>query len=190
MVKFNFICSIPEIGLSARLLGEHYPLIENILLLKAVDSCKESNDLMINTKMLNVKPRAVDFQLTKGLSYEDLDNKIEENGKGKILKNIFIDDAELLTADVCDNLKKICFERGINVFAYGKRVNSEQILYEGSKRIIELSHEITFHTKDCEDCGEEIGSYHIEKEKTCKITDQTFKYFNLCYSCKSKEREL
>ena len=80
-----------------------------------------------------------------GAEWIDLTDDIEElllNHDVKKIKAVFVDEAQFLSKKQVDELQKICYNLDIPVICYGLKLDFKSHLFEGSKRLIELSDDV------------------------------------------------
>jgi thymidine kinase len=103
---------------------------------------------------------------------------------------IIVDEAQFCKAKHIDQLKEIAVFTKIPVYAYGLKNDFSSHLFEGSKRLIELSDDIRTLEKTCEFCDEQ-AEINARFDKKGKLVTEggvvdiggNEKYKALCYKC-------
>lgn len=145
MAKLNFKYATMNAGKSIDLIRTAYNYEENgfkVLVMKpAIDT--KADDFIISRIGIS---RKVDYLI---------DGNISGTLKGKLngVSSILIDEAQFLTSSQVDELYLITKAFDIPVIAFGLKVNFKGELFEGSKRLIELSEELSEIPTMC-GCGE------------------------------------
>jgi thymidine kinase len=121
--------------------------------------------------------------------YDSVMEIIQKLDSDDILNYILIDEAQFLTPRQVEELVKIVDELNINVFCYGLKDDFTTRMFDGSKRLFELSDELEEITTICS-CGRKANfNARINNlgiiEKTgnqIEIGDED-KYITLCRKC-------
>ena len=113
----------------------------------------------------------------------------EEKSHDKKIDVVVVEDAQLCTTIQVENLRKI--SENANVFCFGLKVNFDTQLFEGSKRLLEISDSVQEIKTDCRCKNKATMNAHfingfltfdVDEEKEGKHT-----YQGLCYACFKKE---
>jgi len=101
---------------------------------------------------------------------------------------IIVDEVQLSTATQIEELRYIVDELNIMVYTYGLRVNFKSLLFEGSKRLMELADEIRDIETPCH-CGRKtiVNARYRGKKVLYEGEDIVIggnnMYKSLCYKC-------
>lgn len=108
---------------------------------------------------------------------------------------ILVDEAQFLTKNQIDLLSEIVDILGINVYCYGLRTDFKSNLFEGSKRLFEISDNIIGLSRQCS-CGEnKIYNMRIENEipifdgEIIAIDEIDATYKSVCRKCYKSEKK-
>jgi thymidine kinase len=121
--------------------------------------------------------------------YNSVMEIIQKLDSDNILNYILVDEAQFLTSKQVEELVKIVDELNINVYCYGLKDDFTTKMFDGSKRLFELSDELEEISTICS-CGRKANfSARINNlgviEKTgnqIEIGDED-KYITLCRKC-------
>lgn len=106
---------------------------------------------------------------------------------------VICDEAQFLTAEQVDQLKEISDKFNIPVFCYGLKTDFKTHLFEGSKRLLEISDTIREVVCSCK-CGnkanvnarlDNFGNIIVDGDQVDIGGNE--KYKGMCYSCYKKE---
>ena len=102
---------------------------------------------------------------------------------------ILVDEAQFLSASQIEELREIVSFKNIPVYCYGLKTDANTMLFEGSKRLIELSDILSELENHC-DCGSKatISARIGNDGRVIALDDQidiggNEKYRPMCYSC-------
>lgn len=126
----------------------------------------------------------------------------KENSKVRYTK-IIVDEAQFLSKNQVDQLKKITVFENVDVLCYGLLTNYVTELFEGSKRLIELRDKLTVLDCTCGCCKEKeatINALIIDGKVVKKLlgksdveigdTKESEKhYISMCYECWTRAEE-
>lgn len=192
--KLIFIYGTMEAGKSARLLMDGHALdIHNIgvLCMKPLIDSRDGDG--------QIKSRIGISRSCLSISKEDdlyviINKCIQANDETlSPLKWIFIDESQFLTKKQVEQLRSAVDELGVSVKCYGLKTDFRTQLFEGSKRLLEVSDEIEELRIPCE-CGRkaifnarfnEIGMLVIDGEQI--LIGGEDKYEPMCSKCFNKK---
>ena len=106
---------------------------------------------------------------------------------------ILVDEAQFLTSDIIDQFRDITRKMGIPVICYGLRTDFKLNLFEGSKRLIELSDSIEEIKCTCYFCNSKsiFNLKHVNGVATTEGPSIQLGaeelYFPVCHNCYCKE---
>ncbi len=132
MSKLYFRYGAMNCGKSTALMQVAYNYEENnkkVIIIKSSIDTKGNDHL---ESRIGIK-RKVDILIDKNKSIESALNKYKE------IDCILVDEAQFLTAKQIEELWKITKKKNIPVICYGLKVDFQSHLFEGSKRLLELS---------------------------------------------------
>lgn len=111
--------------------------------------------------------------------YINIDEKIDINQD-----NIFIDECQFLSSDQVDQLRSLVDKYNINIFCYGLKTDFKKNLFDGSKRLLEVSDNIFEIKTTCKYCNKNaIFSDKIVNKDSDNQIDLGFdKYEPVCSS--------
>lgn len=173
--------------------GKSYDLIKvannyeekgvKVLTLKPSIDTKEKNYI---SSRIGIK-READY-LIDGSIIELLTGKLDD------VSCIFVDEAQFLTAKQVDELDIISKVLDIPVVCYGLRVNFQNKMFEGSKRLMELADELSQIETMCE-CGniarsvgrKVSGEYVSSGDEVIIDGEDDIEYVPLCEECYLKK---
>ena len=103
---------------------------------------------------------------------------------------LLVDEVNFMTAAQVDDLERIAKEAKTSVIAYGIRSNIQRQLFEGSRRMFELSDSIEKMVTMCR-CGKQAefngrfvdGQFHVGEPIVWVDNDDRAKYQSMCSSC-------
>ena len=185
MAKLHFKYATMNSGKTIDLIRTAYNYEENgakVLILKPKIDTKGDNMI---TSRIGLE-RKVDYLV----SY---DESVLETLKGKLndVKCILVDEAQFLSKVQIDELNLITKSLNIPVLCYGLRVNFKNELFNGSKRLMEVSDELEPLLTLCE-CteiarfvGRKVnGEYTLDGEEVLiDGSDKNVEYVPLCGKC-------
>ncbi len=189
MAKLQFIYATMDAGKTTDLIMTAYKYDKQkfkVLVLKPSDDTKGEEYI---TCRIGLK-RKVDYLIGKDDNVLDLLKGNLEN-----VKCIFIDESQFLKAKQVDELNLITKSLDIPVMAYGLRVNFRNELFEGSKRLMEVSDELKPLNALC-NCSKTAafvgrtyeGEFTTEGEEVViDGSDPKVDYVPLCGSCYMKK---
>jgi thymidine kinase len=117
-----------------------------------------------------------DVESVKGVSYKDIDC-------------VLVDEAQFLSANVIDELRRITLDYDIPVLCYGLRTDFKSHLFEGSQRLMELADSIEEVKATCHYCNRKsiLNLKHVNGVATnvgpSVDLGSEEKYFPVCYKC-------
>lgn len=108
--------------------------------------------------------------------------------KNKII--VMVDEAQFCTKEQINQLRLIAND--YNVFCYGLKMDFKLNLFEGSKRLLELSDEVEEIKHMCKHCGQKANINAIYVDDKLVTNGETIitnydNYKALCYKCYTKE---
>lgn len=157
-----------------------YQKIWNKDLVKAFKSRKDTRDgSFIKSKNYEVEIPAI---------FIDSFSDIQEYIKGKNIRTIFIDEAELLEGDVAD-LVALSIYYDIDFYIAGLNMTSEQKPFGVMGDILAVSDEVEMITGFCQDCNKPSKYTFYIPEKTDDIAIGDEGYISLCPTCLRKRLE-
>ena len=189
MAKLQFIYATMDAGKTTDLIMTADKYEKNkykVLVLKPSDDTKGEEYI---TCRIGLK-RKVDYLIGKDDNVLDLLKGNLEN-----VKCIFIDESQFLKTKQVDQLNLITKSLDIPVMAYGLRVNFRNELFEGSKRLMEVSDELVPLNALC-NCSKPAafggrtyeGEFTTEGEEVViDGSDPKVDYVPLCGSCYMKK---
>lgn len=183
MAKLHFNYASMNAGKSTDLIRTAYNYEENgfkVLVLKPIVDTKDGQYISSRAGL----KRKVDYLI---------DGSILDILKGSLLDTfcILVDEAQFLTKSQVDELYLITKALHIPVITYGLKNNFKGEMFEGSKRLIELSEEIKEIPTICS-CGNvarmvgrKVNGYYSIKGEEVQIdgSDKKIKYVPLCGKC-------
>ena len=101
---------------------------------------------MIETRA-GIPPRMPDIRLRE---FDSLSNYTSEINSADV---ILVDECQFMSAFQIDELREITLKRNIDVLCFGLRTDSNNHLFDASKRLFELSDEIIEVRTICSVCG-------------------------------------
>lgn len=120
---------------------------------------------------------------------DDLYNKIIQLNYNQIVpyKVVFIDESQFLTKKHVDSLAKLADTHGLEIKCYGLKTSYSTELFEGSKRLLEISDKIIELESICVDCGSKAiyNIRTIDSDDEIVIGDIDI-YKTLCRKCYHK----
>lgn len=178
-------------GKTRKLLGEYHGKIEdgfNVIVLKPkVD--KKGDDTVISRDGGNV---IVNFLID---SDDNIYMKICEYVYSNNLDYILIDEAQFLSSRQIDELAMIVDTLKIDVICYGLRTDFRGILFEGSKRLLEIADPVEFLSRTCT-CGNNkifnirlVDGEAVFEGEQVAIDGIDAKYESVCRKCYQKIRK-
>lgn len=108
---------------------------------------------------------------------------------------ILVDEAQFLSAEVIDVLRRITLDQNIPVLCYGLRTDFKSRLFEGSSRLLELADSIEEVKATCHFCNRKsiLNLKHSNGVATNEGPSVDLgaeeKYFPTCYPCYRREIE-
>ncbi|MCB9030281.1 MAG: thymidine kinase [Deltaproteobacteria bacterium] len=154
-------------------------------------------------KVLLIKPRIDNrFSTTSIISRAGLEQKadllVSENSKieSNLLQGvncILVDEAQFISAYVIEQFRRITIDLNIPVICYGLRADFRSDLFEGSKRLLELSDSIEEIKTTCAFCNKKAISNlkHVNGIATVEGPSVDLgaeeKYFPTCFDCYIRE---
>lgn len=106
---------------------------------------------------------------------------------------ILVDEAQFIPAKVIEQLREITLEHHIPVICYGLRTDFRKNLFEGTKRLLELSDSLEEIKTTCAFCNSK-AVYNLKHVNGVATTDGPSidlgaeeKYFPACASCYAKQ---
>ncbi len=147
--------------------------------------------------VLTLKPKSAENSTeNKGVSYrlfettESLQEIYDTISDKQKINAVVVDNAELCTKKQVDELREI--SKRVPVLCYGLKTNSQCVLFEGSKRLLEVSDEIKEIVTACK-CGKKaiinglfVKGLLADDTDNSKIENATTR--PLCWSCYSREK--
>lgn len=107
---------------------------------------------------------------------------------------ILVDEAQFLTKDIIDQLRKIAHEMEIPVICYGLRTDFKTNLFEGSKRLMEVADSIEEMKSTCYFCNKKsiLNLKHVNGKAvfdgpSIQLGTEEL-YYPACFSCYSKQK--
>ncbi|MCP5469996.1 MAG: thymidine kinase [Chlamydiales bacterium] len=102
---------------------------------------------------------------------------------------LLVDEAQFLSRNVIDQLRKISLEKSIPVICYGLRTDFRTNLFEGSRRLMEIADSIEEVKSTCHYCNRKavMNLKHVNGKPTCEGAsiqlgcEET--YFPACCKC-------
>ena len=101
---------------------------------------------------------------------------------------IFVDEAQFLTSAHVDQLRELAME--VNVFCYGLRTDYRGVLFQGSKRLMELADTVEEVRSPCKFCESKaiitakFQDDHIIRDGTSAVdVGAEEKYMAMCWKC-------
>ena len=112
-----------------------------------------------------VKSRALDARLEVDLSiFREDKNVIFQKTKEEKYDVVLVDEAQFLTKEQVDELSDIVDYLGVPVMAYGLKTDFSGNLFEGSKRLLEISDKFQEFKTICPCCGKKaIVNMRVDK---------------------------
>lgn len=105
---------------------------------------------------------------------------------------ILVDEAQFLSADTVEELRRISLEEEIPILCYGLRTDFKSYLFEGSKRLLELADSVEEVKATCHFCEKKsiMNLKHVNGVATNQGPSVDLgaeeKYFPSCYRCYQK----
>jgi thymidine kinase len=102
---------------------------------------------------------------------------------------VLVDEAQFLSTEVIDELRRITLDLGIPVLCYGLRTDFKTFLFEGSRRLMELADSIEEVKATCHYCDRKsiMNLKHVNGVATNLGPSVDLgaeeKYFPACYKC-------
>lgn len=140
-----------EAGKSAQLLMEAYNFEKRgigFLCMKPSIDNRESNEKI--TSRIGIERECLTIYPEYDL-YKIVNEIHKQEGQNKLLW-ILVDESQFLTTKQVEQLRYIVDDLDVNVICYGIRTDFKTHLFEGSKRLVELSDDINELKISCE-CG-------------------------------------
>jgi thymidine kinase len=109
---------------------------------------------------------------------------------------VLVDEAQFLSGEVIEELRKVTLVFDIPVICYGLRTNFKSYLFEGSARLMELADSIEEVKATCHFCNRKsiVNLKHVNgvatNEGPAVDLGAEEKYFPACYRCYVKELSL
>ena len=158
--KFKFFYGAMGCGKTRKLQGDYYSKVEDgfevIIIKPFVDTKGDNSTLARDGGKLETKFLIKD----KDNIYSIIANYLTENN----LDFILVDEAQFLNKHHVDELSDIVDILGVNVLCYGLRTDFRTNLFEGSKRLFEISTELEPINRQC-GCGNtKIFNMRIEND--------------------------
>lgn len=134
--------------------------------------------------------RSVDFFITPELNVlQTITNLLERRTEGNTIDCLIVDEAQFLTTAQVNQLFKIAVVLDIPVLTYGIRGDFKSNAFEGSKRLLEISHSLEELKTICR-CGSKamfngrkINNVFIREGAQVAIDGQEAEYESLCGKC-------
>jgi len=195
--KLRFLYSPMEAGKSAMLLIEAYNFEKRkigFLCMKPSIDNRENNKKIcsrigIEKDCFTIYPYYNIYEIVNKIV------KIEEGEEKNKLQWILVDECQFLTSKQVEQLRAIVDDLDINILCYGLRTDFQTNLFEGSRRLFELSDDIEEMKISCE-CGRkaifnarfnELGQIVTDGEQI--LIGGEDKYKPLCSKCYKKEMQ-
>lgn len=106
---------------------------------------------------------------------------------------ILVDEAQFLTVNNIEQLRKIAHEKAIPVICYGLRTDFQTLLFEGSKRLLELADSIEEIKSTCYKCNKKstfnlrhVNGVAVDEGPTILLGAEEA-YYPTCYGCYTRE---
>lgn len=153
MAKVTFLYGTMKSGKSLdliRIYNNYKYKNKNVLVIKPFIDTRDGSN--VSTRLgKSIKTNLV------GKSVEDVNSVIGEivdkNGETNI-NAILVDEAQFLTKEQIDRLCEIADSyKNLKVFCYGLKTNFNGVLFEGSKRLLEIADKIVEIKMDCQYCN-------------------------------------
>lgn len=112
----------------------------------AIKPTLDTRSEMIETRA-GVPPRMPDIKLRE---FDSLSNYTSEINSADV---ILVDECQFMTSFQIDELREITLRRNIDVLCFGLRIDSNNHLFDASKRLFELADEIIEVKTICSICG-------------------------------------
>lgn len=151
-VKLKFFYGAMGCGKTRKLQGDYYSKKDNfeVIIVKPSDDKKADSDTLAR----DGSKIGTEFLISNNDNiYMIIAEYIIENN----LDFIFVDEAQFLKKHHVDELVNVVDRLGINVYCYGLRTDFLMNLFEGSKRLFEVSDELIPIDRQCS-CGNYIIS--------------------------------
>lgn len=134
--------------------------------------------------------RSVDFFITPELNVlQTITNLLERRTEDNTIDCLIVDEAQFLTTAQVNQLFKIAVVLDIPVLTYGIRGDFRSNAFEGSKRLLEISHSLEELKTICR-CGSKamfngrkINNVFIREGAQVAIDGQEAEYESLCGKC-------
>lgn len=156
--KLKFFYGAMGCGKTRKLQGDYYSKVEDgfeVIIIKPIIDTKGDNNTLardgskFETKFLIKK---------KDNIYSMIANYLTENN----LDFILVDEAQFLNKHHVDELSDIVDILGVNVLCYGLRTDFKTNLFEGSKRLFEISTELEPIDRQCSCGNKKIFNMRLE----------------------------
>lgn len=189
--KLEFYSGAMGCGKTRKLQGDYYSKIEDgfatIIIKPIVD--KKAEDKILSRDGTTIK---VELLIDKEDNiYQIIAMYLLEHN----LDFILVDEAQFLNTKQIDQLSDIVDILGINVLCYGLRTDFRGNLFEGSKRLFEISDKIKDIPRQCS-CGEnKIHNMRLENNipvfegEVIAIDGIEATYKSVCRKCYKKEKK-
>lgn len=189
MSKLIFRYGSMNASKSAQLIMDSYGHNQNgkdILVFKPAQDTRDEN--FITSRALNTK-----IPVDRTIKPEDHDVMFDATMKS-LPRIVFIDEAQFFTEKQIEELATIVDVIGVTVQAYGLMTTFKGELFEGSKRLVELSDVVERIRSECTRCSNEgimnvryvDGEFQADGETIVVGAEETYKV--LCRKCFMKER--
>lgn len=136
--KLRFFYAVMQAGKSAHLLSANFNYTSDgnrTVLFSPVVDTRSGPGIIRSRNGYEVVSTPVDHEM-------DIYNYVFEEHAKSPIACIFLDEAQFFLPSQIDTFANIVVELNIPVLAYGLKVTSSGVLFDGSKRLIELAHEI------------------------------------------------
>ena len=190
-VKLKFFYGAMGCGKTRKMQGEYYSKVEdgfNVIIIKpSIDKKADSDTLARDGGKL-----ATTFLIDSG---DNVYNIIAEYLVDNNLDFILVDEAQFLERHHVDELSNIVDILGINVYCYGLRTDFMTNLFEGSKRLFEVSDELVSINRQCSCGNNKIYNMRIEGNKPVFSGEQIAidgidaRYEAVCRKCYNNTRK-
>lgn len=138
-----------------------------------------------------ITSRAIETKIPANLIAPELDGLMLDMTKTFMPRIVFVDESQFLTTRQIEELVEIVDKLGVTVQAYGLMTDFKGELFEGSKRLVELSDVVERIRSECTECKNEglmnarlmDGVVQTSGETVVVGAEQTYKV--LCRECYS-----
>lgn len=193
--KFVFVKGVMKSGKTTMLQSTHFDVTSAGLSALVIKSSKDTKGKDYIVSRIGIKTK-VNYLIDEDTNIFNLINYYLSNINDK-LDYIFVDEVQFLEVHHIEELHRLVYETGINVFCYGLLTDFQEGMFDASKRLITIGAELVNLYIPC-DCGRNTATHNMRlvdgeplfegEQVEIDGSKNNISYIAKCYCCYSEAR--